>query len=115
MLLNFMAFSQSLVLILVFVTARAAGKIAGTRLGARIVDAPPAVSRYTALALLPQGGIVIGLALTLRDNPAFTPVSDMLMSIIIGATVIHELIGPLIARSALRRSGELHPAERPQP
>ena len=75
--------------------------------GATLSGAPQKVRRYTAFGLLPQGGIVIGLALMIRGKPQFAPVADTFIGIVIGATVLHELIGPVMAKLALRRSGEL--------
>ena len=51
--------------------------------------------------------IVIGLALILQNNPDFADISQILLSVIIGATVLHELIGPLTAKLAIQGSGEL--------
>jgi hypothetical protein len=53
---------------------------------------------------------VIGLALVLQRDPAFSELSGILLSVIIGATVLHELIGPLAAKLALVKSGEIDPA-----
>jgi Kef-type K+ transport system membrane component KefB len=94
-------------LALVFVVLRAGGKYGGTRLGARLGRAPAAVKRWAAAGLIPQGGIVIGLALLLKQNPALDRVSDLVLNLIIGAVVIHELVGPVLARLALRRAGEI--------
>jgi PiT family inorganic phosphate transporter len=56
--------------------------------------------------VLGGGGIVIGLALLLQQEPALAPISQILLNVIIGATVIHELIGPFTAKLAIIRSGE---------
>ncbi|MBS3732138.1 MAG: cation:proton antiporter, partial [Desulfobacterales bacterium] len=105
--LNFAALSGGLGFVALFVLFRAAGKFAGTFLGAALSGAPRKVRRYTAFGLLPQGGIVIGLALMIRGNPEFAPIADTFIGIVIGATVIHELIGPVMAKLALNRSGEI--------
>jgi len=106
--LNFAAFSAGVVsLVVLFVIFRAAGKFAGTFVGATLAGASQKVRRYTAFGLLPQGGIVIGLALMIRGKPEFAPVADTFIGIVIGATVLHELIGPVMAKLALSRSGEL--------
>jgi CBS domain-containing protein len=65
------------------------------------------VRRYTGLGLIPQGGIVIGLALMVQANPAFSEISDSIINIVIGATVIHELVGPITVKLGLRLSGEI--------
>ena len=105
--LNFAALSGGLGFVVLFVLFRAAGKFAGTFLGAAVSGAPRKVRRYAAFGLLPQGGIVIGLALMIRGSPEFAPIADTFIGIVIGATVLHELIGPVMAKLALIRSGEI--------
>ncbi|MGM0589019.1 MAG: cation:proton antiporter [Bacteroidota bacterium] len=93
--------------ILIFILLRSIGKFTGSNIGARISHADPKVRRYTFGGLIPQGGIVIGLALIISQKPIFTDQFDLILSIIMGATLIHELIGPLTARYALRQAGEI--------
>jgi hypothetical protein len=57
--------------------------------------------------LIPQGGIVIGLALVIKQNSAFSSISDIILNVIIGATIIHEIIGPVISKYALEKAGEI--------
>jgi len=105
--LNFSVLAANYLLIFIFVVFRALGKVGGTMLGAAISGAPTPVRRYTAGGLLPQGGIVIGLALIMRQNPAFAEISPIVINVIIGATIIHELSGPVIAKAALKKAGDL--------
>jgi Kef-type K+ transport system membrane component KefB len=107
MLLDLRALKGSLALIAAFVLLRAVGKWLGSRVGAGLAKAPPKVRRYVFWGLLPQGGIVVGLALLLRDDPAFTAITDLLIGVVLGATVLHELLGPLIAKRALQAAGEI--------
>lgn len=105
--LNFSILSTSYILVLFFVISRAIGKISGTIVGASISKSSTTVKKYTASGLIPQGGIVIGLALMLKQNHAFDSISDVIITIIIGATIIHELIGPVLAKMALKKAGEI--------
>lgn len=107
MRLNLPLMLTALPWIALFVVLRALGKTLGAYTGARLTGAPPAVRRYAFLGLLPQGGIVIGLALILHATPQFRGVADLVMAIIIGATVVHEIAGPAVARLGLRKAGEL--------
>jgi len=107
MQLNFSTLLNSYSIILIFILFRFLGKIGGTWMGAKFSKAPPVVKKYTAAGLLPQGGIVIGLALILKPQPAFSKYADMIISIIIGATVIHELLGPISSRFALIKAKEI--------
>ncbi len=105
--LNYTALFGALGFTLVYVLSRATGKIAGTRLAARLTGAPVTVRRHAAFGLIPQGGIVIGLALMIRSYPGFEAFADSLIGIVIGATVIHELVGPVLSKMALARAGEI--------
>jgi hypothetical protein len=86
---------------------RTIGKTLGAYTGARLSGASKPVRRYTFLGLLPQGGIVIGLALIMHSIPDFKSVSDLVMAIVIGSTVIHEIAGPVVSRIGLRKAGEI--------
>jgi len=105
--LNFSILTTSLLLIVFFVIFRTIGKISGTIIGATIAKSPPKIKKYVAGGLIPQGGIVIGLALLIKQNSTFDILSDIIISVIIGATIIHELIGPIVAKIALTKAGEI--------
>lgn len=106
--LKFSALSGSLFFIGCFILLRAIGKGTGTIIGASMANAPAKVKRYAFLGLIPQGGIVIGLALIIKANPVFEGVADSLIGIVIGATIIHEIVGPLLSKIALRKAGEIN-------
>jgi len=105
--LNFSVLSTSYILIILFVIFRTIGKTTGTAIGAYLSKSSSNIKKYTAGGLIPQGGIVIGLALLIKQNHAFDEISDIIISIIIGATIIHELIGPIAAKKALTKAGEI--------
>ena len=105
--LNFSVLHTSLIFILFFVVFRFTGKVLGTFVGATLSKSSHVIRRYVAGGLIPQGGIVIGLALIIKQNPSFSSISDIVLSVIIVATVIHELIGPIFAKMALKRAGEI--------
>jgi len=105
--LNFSVLSTYLFLMLFFVLFRAIGKVSGTMLGANLSKSSALVKRYTAGGLIPQGGIVIGLALLIKQNHAFDAISDIIISVIVGATIVHEIIGPVLAKTMLKKAGEL--------
>jgi Kef-type K+ transport system membrane component KefB len=105
--LDFSVLSDSYMLIICFVAFRVIGKYAGTALGAKISGAPASVRKYAAGGLIPQGGIVIGLALLIKQNEVFDSLSGVIIGVVIGATVIHEIIGPILAKWSLVRAGEI--------
>ncbi len=105
--LNFTVLFDYLPLAGIFVLLRFAGKYTGTRIGSKISKSPEKVKKYVIGGLIPQGGIVIGLALLIKQNPEFSSLADIIISVIIGATIIHELLGPVFAKISLKKAGEI--------
>jgi hypothetical protein len=56
------------------------------------------------LALLPQAGVALGLALAVHER--FPALGVRILPLVIGATVLFEIGGPITTRLALRRVGE---------
>lgn len=94
-------------LIIIFVILRIIGKYLGSNIGARVSKAHPSIRKYTAGGLLPQAGIVIGMVLSIYQNEEFKEISEILLTVIMGATIIHELIGPIAAKYSLMKAGEI--------
>jgi Kef-type K+ transport system membrane component KefB len=107
MQLNFSVLSSHILLVLFFVILRSIGKVSGAVTGAVLAKSPSKVKKYTAGGLIPQGGIVVGLALLIKQNQAFASISDIILSVIIGATIFHELIGPILSKIAIKKAGEI--------
>ncbi|MDD4957499.1 MAG: cation:proton antiporter [Candidatus Omnitrophica bacterium] len=97
----------ALPIVIVFVVLRVAGKIIGAGTGAIIGGAEPSVKKYTAYGLIPQGGIVVGLALLVEQNGAFKPFAPVLLNTILGTTVLFEFLGPYFTEVALKKAGEV--------
>ena len=98
---------QVTAIIFIFVLLRTAGKYIGANIGARMAKADRSIQKYTAGGLLPQAGIVIGLVLSIHQNEAFKGISEILLAIIMGATILHELIGPIATKHSLMKAGEI--------
>ena len=92
-------------LVLFYVIIRAFAKYTGVFVGSSKNDKQ--VRKYTGSGLIPQGGIVIGLALMIKQNPDFSVLSNEFINIVLGATIIHEVFGPVISKFALKRAGEI--------
>jgi len=88
-----------------YVALRVAGRQVGTRVGAVLARAGRPVRHWIGLALLPQAGVALGMALVAAER--FPEHADVLMSVAVGATVFFELVGPVTTRFALRRVGEI--------
>jgi len=96
------------VLIFVFICVRLFGKYIGMKFGTGILKMSKNVKKFAFAGLIPQGGIVLGLSLLINQEPEFKNFSNLLVGIIMGATIIHEFIGPFIARLVLKKSSEIH-------
>lgn len=97
------------------VVLRAAGLFVGTRLGAAWAGAEPVVKRYTWMGLVSQAGVALGLATV--ASRALGEYGTQIQTMFLAMIAIHEIIGPVLFRTALARAGELErePGMTPQP
>jgi hypothetical protein len=66
--------------------------------------APPLVTKYAWVGLLPQSGLALALALILQSTfPTFGPHAA---AIVFGVVGINEIVSPVVLRIVLMRSGE---------
>lgn len=105
--LELTSITGSYLVILIYILARALGKFTGIYTGSVLTKASPQIKKYTPGGLIPQGGIVIGLALLLTKGEEFHVISSITMGIVIGAVLIHEIIGPITSRISLKKAGEI--------
>ena len=89
-------------LTLVYTSARFIGIYAGARLGSRVVGAPTALRRWLGIALMPQAGVAIGMALLATQR--FPDTASVVLTVAVASTVILETIGPVLTRFAIRRA-----------
>jgi Kef-type K+ transport system membrane component KefB len=88
-----------------YLFARAGGKALGAWIGARSVQASEVVKKYLSLALLPQGGVSIGLIVLVRQQlPEY---SMAISTIIMFSVLIYEVSGPIFAKIAIEKAGEI--------
>jgi Kef-type K+ transport system membrane component KefB len=100
------ALSQIGIIGTAYVILRFAGRLAGAWAGGKISRADPLTTRWMGMALMPQAGVAMGMALVATQR--FPEFSDIILPIVISSTVLFELIGPLMTRRALVRVGEVH-------
>ncbi len=99
--LNFSFVTQMPLAIIVYVLFRIIGKIIGVRVGSKLSNAGDEIGKYLGIALFPQAGIAIGLALSLQELTDFETVAPIILNVIIATTLIHELIGPFLTKTIL--------------
>ena len=88
-----------------YVVLRIVGRLVGGWAGARLSGAPVAMQRWMGLALLPQAGVALGMALLASER--FPELRQTILPVAIAATVLFELSGPVLTRLALVRAGEM--------
>lgn len=92
-----------------YVFARAGGKMIGAYFGAKSVKSDPMITKNLGLALLPQGGISIGLIVLVRQQLPEHAVA--ISTIIMFSVLIYEVSGPIFAKIAIQRAGEINGLE----
>ena len=92
---------------IIYIVVRSFGKYTGARIGAALGKAQPSVRKYLGLTLLPQAGVAIGMAQVIAADPAMAAYAPAVTTVVLSATLIYELFGPLITKWALKKAGEI--------
>jgi Kef-type K+ transport system membrane component KefB len=85
-----------------YIIFRVAGKLLGAWLGARVSGADSVTRRWMGLSLLPQAGVAIGMALLAANT--FPAYASLILTVVISATILFELVGPAFTRFAISRA-----------
>lgn len=97
---------------LLYLILRATGKVGGAWAGGWVGRASPTIRDNLGLALLTQGGVAVGLALSVAGRfDAYgemgTRLGSMILNTITATTFVVEIVGPLLVKLAIIRAGEL--------
>lgn len=88
-----------------YLVLRSAGKYFGAMAGCAIVKTEKNVKKYLGITLLPQAGVAIGMAqLSLTVVPQY---GEQIRAVILCATLVYELVGPLLTKISLTKAGEI--------
>ena len=89
----------------IYVVARMAGKMGGAWLGGKLTRQEDKISKYLGLTLMPQAGVALGLVIVAgKVVPEYAP---QIQTIILASTFIYSVIGPVAAKFALHKAGEI--------
>ncbi len=105
------AIAEAGMLLAGYVLLRVLGRVIGGGIGARLAHAPADVRRWVGLAMLPQAGLAIGMALVAIQR--FPEAGQIVLSVVLGSTVVFELVGPVMTRWILFRVGDITPDSEP--
>lgn len=87
---------------ILFIGLRSIGKVLGARIGGNLAHADQTTNKWMGVALLPQAGVAIGMALVAGNY--FPGHAQLLLSVVISSTVFFEIIGPIFTRMAIRKA-----------
>lgn len=90
---------------LTYILLRIGGKMSGAFVGGYFAGTEPAIKKYMGIALMPQAGVALGLAMIARAE--FPTVGAGVFTTIAATTVIYEVFGPAATRYALVKAGDI--------
>jgi Kef-type K+ transport system membrane component KefB len=89
---------------LAYLILRTLARLLGGWLGGTAADAPALHRRWIGLAVIPQAGVALGMALVAANH--FPQIGETLLAVTIGTTIVFEVVGPVMTQTALRKVGE---------
>ncbi len=115
--LEFNVFKDPVIIVIgiVYILVRALGKYYGAGWSARFMKCEPNIVKYLGITLFPQAGVALGMsaivaAYALEANAAFgSEVGVIVRNITLFAVLIYELVGPMLTKIALTKSGDIIP------
>lgn len=92
----------------VYIISRSAGKYFGANLSARMVKCDKNIVNYLGITLLPQAGVALGMAMKAVELPAG---GDVVRNITLFAVLIYEIVGPMLTKISLIKAGDIRLGE----
>ena len=106
--LNVLVQPMTLVIGVVYIIARSAGKYFGADISCLMTKQPKPISDNLGITLLPQAGVALGMAITAATLPG----GDLTRNVVLFAVLIYELVGPAMTKLSLMAAGEIKPEGR---
>ena len=88
-----------------YLITRVFGKFLGVYIGGQVIRAEKEIKKWLGLGLVPQAGIALGMALYVDSY--LPELGNLILPVIIGSTILYELIGPVCTKIALSKAGEI--------
>ena len=97
-----------LVIGVTYILARSVGKYIGSYVSCAATKSDPVVKKYLGITLLPQAGVALGMCVTAAKLGTSDGV--LIKNIILFSVLIYELVGPMLTKWALTKSGDIQPS-----
>ncbi|MBE6984850.1 MAG: sodium:proton antiporter [Ruminococcaceae bacterium] len=103
--LRILANPFTLLIGVIYILARSAGKYYGSYSSCKLTHCNPAITKHLGITLLPQAGVALGMALTA------TSLSDgaLVRNVVLFGVLVYELVGPALTKRSLTLAGEIKP------
>ena len=92
---------------LVYILFRSLGKYVGAYGSCKTTGCDEKVTKYLGVTLLPQAGVALGMCVSAQELGAADGL--LVRNIVLFSVLIYELVGPLLTKWALTRSGDIQP------
>lgn len=105
--LDLAVFSQtsSLVIGLIYIMMRCAGKYLGSSLPARAMKLDKNIVKYLGITLFPQAGVALGMVNTAQVLGS--EAGSLIRNVVLLSVLIYELVGPTLTKMALSKAHEI--------
>ena len=97
------------IIFLIYIIMRSFGKYLGSYVSCKITNQEKSITKYLGITLLPQAGVAIGMANQVSSMEAFKDnnIGNIIVTVVLCATLIYELVGPLLTKWSLYKAGEI--------
>ena len=106
--LNVLAQPVTLLVGVLYIIARSAGKYYGSAFSCRLTGQSKPITDHLGITLLPQAGVALGMAIT----AATLPDGALARNVVLFSVLVYELVGPALTKRSLLAVGEIKPEGR---
>ena len=106
--LNVLVQPVTLIVGVIYILARSAGKWLGAYASCKAVRQPKPITDNLGITLLPQAGVALGMAIT----AASLTDGALARNVVLFAVLVYELVGPSLTKRSLLNVGEIKPEGR---
>ena len=106
--LNILTNPLVLLIGVVYILSRSAGKIMGAYGSCRMTHCSTNIQKYLGITLLPQAGVALGMA----AEAAALSDGHMVRNVVLFSVLVYELVGPTLTKLSLTAAGEIAPEGR---
>ena len=106
--LNVLLQPATLIVGVVYILARSAGKYLGADASCRLTRQSRPITRHLGITLLPQAGVALGMAVTAATLDGCSTTRN----VVLFAVMVYELVGPSLTKRSLTAVGEIRPEGR---